>query len=474
MVAGQASGNNGAASNGGSVGGRLLGRFFAPVDIASLVVFRIAFGLIMLWETWRYTSFGWVTSHWIEPEFHFTYFGFGWVQPWPGVGMYIHWGVLAVLAICITLGLFYRIAMALFFVGFTYVFLLEQAQYLNHFYLVCLISFTLIFVPAHRAFSLDARLRPSIRSDTAPAWSLGLVMFQVGIAYFYAGVAKINEDWLRGEPMRDWLADSVDLFPVVGPLLTLEWVVFIFIWGGMLLDLFVVPLLLWHRTRPFAFAFAVAFHLTNVRLFDIGIFPWLMIAATTIFFRPDWPRRLLQLPQASRLRDFRPASLRLQQYALLGFVGLFLAFNVFYPLRHFVYPERVSWTEEGHRFAWHMKLRDKDGESRFVVVSREAERRWLVDPEQFLTSYQAGKMSTHPDMILQFSHYLAERWEENGHEDVEVYALTRVSLNGREPQPVVNPRVDLAAQPRDLQHADWVAPLKPLPDTQAARGNDSP
>ena len=31
----------------------------------------------------------------------------------------------------------------------------------------------------------------------------------------------------------------------------------------------------------------------NASLFQIGVFPWVMIFLTTIFFAPDWPRRML-------------------------------------------------------------------------------------------------------------------------------------------------------------------------------------
>jgi len=135
---------------------RLLRRLLEPVDVASLVYFRIAFAAIMVWECWRYLSKGRIGRYFIEPDFHFTYHGFEWVQPWPGDGMYVHFAVMAVLALMIGLGLLYRLAAFLFFLAFSYVFLLEQATYLNHFYFVILVSVTMIFVPAHRAFSLDA------------------------------------------------------------------------------------------------------------------------------------------------------------------------------------------------------------------------------------------------------------------------------------------------------------------------------
>src|SRR5690606_11851563 len=144
----------------------------------------------------------------------------------------------------------------LFFLGISYVFLLEQACYLNHVYLIALLAFLMIFVPAHRAGSVHAWLRPWRRAEVAPACALWLLRAQVGIPYFYAGVAKLNPDWLRGEPLRMWLRDSVDL-PVLGPLLVEEWVVYTFAYGGLLFDLLIVPALLWRRTRAPAFLLAL-------------------------------------------------------------------------------------------------------------------------------------------------------------------------------------------------------------------------
>jgi vitamin K-dependent gamma-carboxylase len=45
---------------------------WTPVDGASLAVFRICFGLIMLAEVCRYFITGWIAAYYIEPEFHFT------------------------------------------------------------------------------------------------------------------------------------------------------------------------------------------------------------------------------------------------------------------------------------------------------------------------------------------------------------------------------------------------------------------
>ena len=106
--------------------------------------------------------------------------------------MYVHFGGLGLLCILILLGLWYRAAMILFFLGFTYIFLLEQALYLNHFYFISLLSFLMIFVPAHHALSVDAHRSPELRSETTPAWSLWMLRAQIGIVYFYGGLAKLN------------------------------------------------------------------------------------------------------------------------------------------------------------------------------------------------------------------------------------------------------------------------------------------
>src|SRR2546421_4672588 len=203
-----------------------------------------------------------VVGTWLRPRFLFKYYGFSWVHPWPGNGLYIHGIVLAILAAFVAAGFLYRISAVLLFLSCSYFFLLDEARYVNHTYLICLFAFLLIFIPANRAFSVDAWLRPSLRSDYAPAWSLWLLRFQVGVVYFFAGLAKLSPDWLRGEPIRYELAHSADA-PIVGRFFHEEWAVYIVGYGGLLFDLFIVPLLLLRRTRVGAFCAPVGFHLIN-------------------------------------------------------------------------------------------------------------------------------------------------------------------------------------------------------------------
>ena len=448
---------------------RLCAALFEPVDISFLVFFRIIFGGIMLWETYRYFTHGWIRRYFIETSVNFSYYGFSWVKPWPGSGMYVHFFVLGLAAACVMVGFLYRFAAPVLFLAFTYSFLLDQTRYLNHFYLVCLISFLMCFLPAERAFSVDALLRRKIRSDVVPAWTLWLLRVQVGIPYFFGGIAKLNSDWVHGgEPMRIWLSPLVKI-PAFGHIFASGWVVYSFVIGGLLLDLLVVPLLLWRRTRPFAFAGAVLFNLINAVIFEIGIFPWLMLGALLIYFPPDLLRRFARafMSPGEEFLDNEPTPARAESYpslsttqkVVVGLLAAYLAVQIILPLRHYLYPGNVSWTEEGHNFAWHMKLRTKTGEAVFTVTHPESGQTWTVKPEEHLKSHQVMKMSTKPDLILHFAHFLAEQKRREGYDNVEVRARVMVSLNGREPQLLIDPNVDLVKEEVSLLPVRWIVPL---------------
>ena len=426
-----------------------------PVDIASLVMARVFFGLLMLWMVIRYFGKGWIHKYWIEPEFHFGYFGFDWVAPWPGDGMYWHFLGLGALAVMITFGLFYRVAAALFFLGFTYVFLLEQARYLNHAYLVCLVGFLMAIMPAHRAGSLDVKFGFCRRSDIAPAWCLWLLRFQIGAVYFFGGVAKINADWLAGEPLRTWLSRRMD-YPLIGFLFGEDAVVMGMAWGGMLFDLLIVPFLMCRPTRVVGFAGVLFFNFTNALVFHIGIFPWLAIALSTVFFDPAWPRRYMVLKDE---RAAAPTGAARCSGAVLVFLVIYVSWQLFLPLRHWLYPGNVSWTEEGHLYAWHMKLRSKSGRVRFYVMD-ETGKEFKVSPRSYLKSWQRRKMATRPDMIHQFVYYLGERLRSEGKSVASIRVDARVSLNGRRRQHLLNPEVNLLRESRTIWPAPWIKPLE--------------
>lgn len=414
----------------------------------------------MLWEVFRYFDNGWITYYWVDTVFNFPLYGFDWLKPWPGDGMYFHFIAMGILSVCIMVGFKYRISTILFFLAFSYAFVLDQTTYLNHFYLICLVSFVLIFVPAHKAFSIDSWRNRTLRTDLVPAWSLWLLRIQIGVPYFFGGIAKINEDWLNGKPLGAWLESRADTFPILGEFFLETWFVYLFAYSALFLDLLAVPFLLWRRSRIYAYGLLVAFHVINSQLFEIGIFPWFMIFATLIFFDPSWPR-IIKKFKITKKSPPKITSLTKNQKVVISLFLIFIIFQTVMPLRHHAYLGNVSWTEEGHNFSWHMKLRAKSTETiEFFALSPKTGDTLEISPLDDLSTRQIIKMSTRPDMILQYSHWLAENFRENGYDDIEITVDVFSSLNGRNTQRLIDPDVNLAEQPVTILPKSWIVPLE--------------
>lgn len=438
---------------------------FRPVDLASLAVFRVLFGLLMSLSMVRFLAKGWVQTLYLEPTFFFTYPGFAWVQPWPGWGMYAHVVILAVVALMVACGWYYRISAALFFCGFTYLELLDQTNYLNHYYLISLLSFLMVLCPLHRAWSIDTWRRPALAHAAAPAAVLWLLRTQIAMVYIFAGIAKINPDWLgHAQPLNIWLTAHTDL-PLLGPLLAQVWLHYAMSWGSVIFELSIVGLLLWRRTRAGAYLGLVVFHLMTLLLFYIGMFPWIMIASATLFFSPGWPRRWgRRLALASQPPGPQPASpLSHRQRIGLALGVAYLLLQGIVPLRHVLYPGLVLWAEDGMSFSWRVMLVEKTGHVDFQVHDPVTNRTWWISPTDYLTPRQGKMMATRPDLIRQFARHLGQDFARKGSAPVNVYAEAYVSLNGRPSQPFIDPAVDLNNIPGGLASASWVRPFRNTP-----------
>lgn len=427
---------------------------FKSVDLTYLVYFRIAFGGLMLWEAIRYLASDRIYRYYIEPKYLFHFYNLDFIKPIEGNGMYMVFGFLGLCALLIAIGLFYRWATIGLFISFTYIFLLDQTRYLNHFYLLSLISLLMIFIPVNKDFSIDAIRKPSIRANTLPAWCQYILMFQISCAYFFGGVAKLNFDWLHGEPLRMWLARRMD-FPLIGQYFKEEWMVYFLSYSGLIFDLLIVPLLFWRKSRTIAFVFAAFFHLLNDQLFLIGIFPWFMLASTAILFFDFWP------PIWRKLQWFSgsPASTTLSKSYAFPLVIIYILIQLFLPMRHLFYPGNPSWTEEGHKFAWHMKLRSKIGYCRFFIEDKFSAKAKEISPGFFLTETQNRKMAGNPEMILQFSHFLEKELASQDIRNIKVKVKCFSSLNNRKMQLLVDSNIDLAAQQNTWRHYEWIIPL---------------
>ena len=458
------------------------------VDVASMAVFRIAFGLLMVWEAYRYLDKGWVAALWADPTYRFTFRGFAWVPVAPEPVLTVLVVVVGVLGASIAVGVATRVSAGLLAVVFSYLFLLEATNYLNHFWLTVLLAGLLAVVATDGRWSWRARRHGAV--EQVPAWHLWVLRGQMTVVYVVAGIAKVQGDWLTGWPMRHWVPGSLQL-PGLRQLADEAWLAVALSWGGMLFDLAIVPLLLWRRTRPFALLAAIAFHALNRELFGIGIFPYLGVAATLLFLDPGWPRtvvgRLRRLvpgwsaatasPTAGATagralaatdrtertdREAQPAVHpgvgRAPRRTVQVVVAVWVVVMLVLPVRPFVYAGEPMWTEEGMRLSWHMLLRSKVGELDYIV-ERDGQPPERVDPREHLTSRQYRKVAAYPELIRQHAHHLAD--ERDG--EVRVRAIARASLHGRPMQELIDPQVDLAAEPPRLPPADWIVPLESQP-----------
>ncbi len=424
---------------------------FRPVDAASGAVFRISFGTLMLIATLRFFAHDWISEYYEMPSHFFSYFGFDWVKPWPAPGMYIHFGVMAVLAVMIIVGLWYRASVALFGVLFAYAHLIDQTNYLNHYYLVICLCALMAFLPLHATWSLDARRDLSIRSSTVPAWVIWALRAQLGVVYVFGGIAKLKYDWLvEAMPMKIWLPANTD-FPLIGPWLTQEWTAYVFSWAGLAFDLSIVPLLLWARSRRVAFGLVIVFHLATAKLFTLGMFPWIMMASSLIFLSPSWPRRFF----SSKIDDGAPVPVR-RPRLILGALAVYFAFHIAMPFRHLLYPGDACWTEEGFRFSWNVMVMEKAGSVEFQVHEPSTGRSWDVAPTAYLTRHQARMMATQPDHILQLAHVVAADFRAKGVVDPEVWVDAFASLNGRPRERLIDPTIDLAREADGLTPRAWI------------------
>jgi len=389
----------------------------------------------MAGEMVRYLIFGWVQAYYVVPSYHFSYPGFAWLRPFGEAGMVCLFVFVGLMALGMVWGIGRRGPATFFTLGFGAIFLMDQAYYQNHLYLVVLVG---------ALFALMG-LR---RGESARRWMVDLMRLQVGVVYVFGGLAKINADWLAGEPMTQWMsirADWAIIGPVVGHPSAGLWMSFM----GLLFDLLIVPLLIWSRTRRWAFAGAVVFHALNAVLFKIGVFPILMLALTTVFFSPDWCERAVdEVSDGPAMPAWAPV-----------FCIAWALVQVSVPARSWLMDGHTSWSEEGHRFSWRMKLRSKVGRVTFHALDKEEGTHKIIKPEEQLTAYQARRMATRPRMILQYAHHIGEELSDEGSGRWAVHADARASLNGRPPQSLVNPNTDLSSRMADGP-TDWIVPFQ--------------
>lgn len=436
-----------------------MSRFYAfisrPIDNSALVLFRVFYGFLVACEAFGAILTGWVKDVFITPQFTFTFIGFEFLQPLPGVGMYVYFFFMGICGLFIMLGYRYRLAAFSFALLWTGVYLMQKSSYNNHYYLLMLLAYIMAFLPAHKYLSIDALRRPNLKMQIMPNGIRWFIIAQLFIVYTYASIAKMSEGWVNLSFIEVLMATKKNM-PLVGDLLQERWVHVVVAAYGLVFDLLVIPALLWHKTRKLFFMLSLFFHLFNSAVLQIGIFPYLSLAFCLFFFPTEVLRKVFKLPKSqSRISDgsfYVTTSFRLGTFLGLGY----LTVQMLLPIRHHFIKGDVLWTEEGHRLSWRMMLRTRSGYARIKVVDKATGQDVFINLKDYVSPKQERQVYSYPDFAWQFAQKLKRDYESKGKE-VSVYFDGKVSVSGGTYRPLIDPTIDLASAPwYHFKHNPWI------------------
>ncbi|WP_062061716.1 HTTM domain-containing protein [Aquimarina longa] len=416
---------------------------FTHIDNSSLIIFRVFFGFLIAAEAIGAIFTGWVRRTLVEPEFTFNFIGLEFLQPLPGDGMYYYFAVMGVFGLLVMIGYKYKWSMISYTVMWAGVYFMQKSSYNNHYYLLLLLCILMSMLPAGDYFSIDVKRNPLLKKISMPRWCILIIIGQLWIVYTYASVAKLYPDWLDYTVAKNLMAGRA-YYPIIGDVLQKHWTHVCVAYFGILFDLLIVPLLLWKRTRLMAFCISIFFHLFNSIIFQIGIFPYMSLAFSVFFFSRERIHHLFM-----KNKEFYSTNeLILPSYRkiLQPIFIIWFTIQIVLPIRHWLIPGDVLWTEEGHRLSWRMMLRGRSGTTNFYVVDKNDPKaqRESINESDHLSDKQLRLVSSRPDGIWQFAQYLKKEYARKGKE-IAVYVDSEVSVNGKERKTLINPNVDMAS-----------------------------
>ena len=431
----------------------ILEKAYRPIDNAPLILFRIALGALIMAESFVAIITGWVKKILIDPTVHLPHIGFDFLIPLPGLGMYVYYCMMGIFGLGILLGYKYRLSLAGFTLMWTGVYLMQKASYNNHYYLLLLVCLIMLFLPANRYASLDAKNNTKIKSLSMPQWVAWVMIAQMTIVYFFATISKFYPDWLNGT-FTGILFSTISHFPIIGTIFTEKWFHLFIAYAGIFFDGLIIPALLWKKTRNLAFLASLIFHLFNSVTLQIGIFPFFALSFVVFFYPPETIRAIFFKRKPTLIRE------NLTNYshtkALTFFFIPFFIIQLILPVRHWFIKGDVLWTEEGHRLSWRMMLRDKSGLTTFKIIDKKTNEELKYNLNQHLTKKQLVFVSSKPDGMWQMAQHIKKEFAKQGKE-VRIYIHSQLSVNRKANKLFIDPTVDFAKAKWDyFGHNEWI------------------
>ena len=426
--------------------------FFKAIDNSPLVVFRIFFGFLVACESFGAILTGWVKRVLIDPQVTFSFIGFEWLKPLPGFGMYFYFIAMGVFGLAIMLGYRYRIAIISYTILWAGVYFMQKTAYNNHYYLLLLISFLMIFLPSNSYASLDVRQNRIKEENTMPYWISLLFIIQVAIVYVFASIAKFYPDWLDGTFTRNLLADSTNVI-TLKKLFLQKWFYLFIAYMGIIFDLLIVPLLLFKKTRMLALLASLTFHLFNAIFLEIGIFPFFALTFALFFYEPETIRSVFLRRKTSIETDNGHSNYYGKKIVYFLIIP-YLIIQLLLPLRHHFIEGDVLWTEEGHRLSWRMMLRERNGFIHIRIKDLKTGEESLYDYRKNLTDKQIQNLATKPDFIWQYCQYIKKEFKGK---EIAIFIDCKNSINRKEYKTLIDPKFDMAKAKWDyFRHNEWL------------------
>ena len=251
----------------------------------------------------------------------------------------------------------------------------------------------------------------------------------------------------------------------------------------MIYDISIPFLLFFSKTRITAFFLVVVFHLLTVILFPIGMFPYIMITSSLIFFSTRFHENIVGkisslLNIINNKIKFVKCDIIIKEIKEYNFIYkkptmfiimIFFVIQLSFPFRYLFYPGELFWHEQGYRFSWRVMLMDKVGNASFKIYNPNNNNEKVIESNLlFLTEYQEKQMSFQPDMILEYAHFLGDYYKNTDinndgiidfDDNIHVYADVFVSLNGRNNQRLINPKFNLYSEKESFENKSWILPF---------------
>lgn len=426
-----------------------------PVDLASLAVFRVVFGVLAAVQCYLVVSDGHSESLWALPTTTLPPLGASLLPALDRDGAALAFYALGLLALGVAVGAAARAAAALFSLGLGALLAHCATTWVAPLLLLLVFAIPLAAAPAGRIASLHAWLRPAAATVDAPQIWRFVLCAQLAIVQFAMGLAALDADWLRGDTLELWIASRTKI-PVLQALVASKG--FLTFWSALVAAAFVIgaPALCFRRTRTIALLALGLVHVWMGETFALGVLPWLLLLGNLLFLPPDWPRRVFNWP-----RDVAPHAAGPFSRLWLGALALWLVLLAILPLRGLLASGPRGWHEIGRPLAWAVPGASKAGALSLTLTDRNSGESRAFDPADELTAWQLRRVAASPWLLQRYARQLASRAATESGVALEVRAGTLISLNGRSPQRLVDRSVDLVTAPTPslLGATSWILPL---------------